>query len=88
MMMTPAFAEIIGSLAAFLTTACWVPQAARTIRTRETRALSLPMYAILLTGNILWLIYGLAITSWPLIGSNIITGALVITILMLKLRHG
>lgn len=87
-MITPAFAEILGAVAAILTTACWVPQAARTIRTRDTSGLSLLMYAILFVGNVLWLLYGLAIMSWPLIGSNIITGALVITILTLKLRHG
>ena len=36
--------EIIGSLAAILTTTSFAPQVVRTIRTRDTRAISLWMY--------------------------------------------
>jgi MtN3 and saliva related transmembrane protein len=37
---------------------------------------------------VLWLIYGLAIHDWPLIGSNAVTLALMAPILVLKLRYG
>jgi MtN3 and saliva related transmembrane protein len=36
----------------------------------------------------LWLIYGLAIGDWPLIGSNAATLALMAPILTMKLRYG
>jgi MtN3 and saliva related transmembrane protein len=39
--MTSAAIETVGSAAALVTTLCWVPQAVRTIRTRDTRAISL-----------------------------------------------
>jgi MtN3 and saliva related transmembrane protein len=80
--------EAIGMLAALLTTACWVPQAVRTIRTKETRGISLWAQMLLVAGIALWLVYGLAIGSWPLIASNAVTFFLVATILTLKLRHG
>ncbi|MGL4496809.1 MAG: SemiSWEET family sugar transporter [Beijerinckiaceae bacterium] len=80
--------EIAGMLAAILTTACWVPQAVHTIRTRDTAGLSLWMYVTLLIGLVLWLIYAISIVSWPLILSNIATGALALIILILKIRHG
>ncbi|MCA1952393.1 MAG: SemiSWEET transporter [Hyphomicrobiales bacterium] len=79
---------MIGSLAAAITTLCWVPQALKVIRTRDTRALSLIMYLMLTLGIGLWLVYGLLIGSWPLIGANTVTFILVVIILGLKLRHG
>ncbi len=80
--------EAIGGVAAAITTLCWVPQAIKVIRTRDTRSLSLVMYLMLACGIALWLVYGLLIGSWPLIGANLITLVLVSIILALKLRYG
>lgn len=80
--------ELIGGLAATITTLCWVPQALKVIRTRETRSLSLVMYLMLTIGVGLWLVYGLAIGSWPLIGANAVTLVPVLIILGMKLRFG
>ncbi len=87
-MLSPALIETIGTLAAILTTACWVPQALRTIRTKDTRGFSLWAQVLLVCGIALWLVYGLALGSWPLIGANTVTLILVVIILILKLRHG
>ena len=80
--------ESIGFVAAVLTTLCWVPQAVKLIRERDTRSISLPMTLILVAGLILWLVYGLALSNAPLIASNTVTLVLVLMILALKLRHG
>lgn len=80
--------ELIGGVAAIITTLCWVPQALKVIRTRETRAISLVMYCMLAIGVALWLVYGLMIHSWPLIGANAVTLLPVLVILGMKLRHG
>ena len=58
------------------------------MREKETRALSLPATAAFTLGVGLWLIYGLAIDDWPLIGSNAVTLALMAPILAMKLRYG
>ena len=58
------------------------------IREKETRALSLPATGAFTAGVLLWLVYGLAIEDWPLIGSNGATLALMLPILAMKLRHG
>ncbi len=78
----------IGTAGAALTTVCWLPQALKIVRERDTRALSLPTYLAFTAGIALWLVYGLAIADWPLIGSNIVTLVLLVPILLLKLRHG
>jgi MtN3 and saliva related transmembrane protein len=80
--------EIVGAAGAALTTLCWLPQAAKVIRDKETRALSLPATAAFTLGILLWLIYGLAIGDWPLIGSNALTLAPLAVILGMKLRYG
>lgn len=85
----PAFGiEALGFLAATCTTLCWVPQAVRTIRTRDTRAISLWAQGFFAFGILLWLAYGLLIMSWPLIFANLVSFVLVAVILVMKLRHG
>ena len=80
--------EWIGFAAALLTTASFIPQAVMTIRTRDTRGISLGMYIIFTTGVAFWLAYGIAIDSLPMILANTVTLALAGTILALKLRYG
>jgi MtN3 and saliva related transmembrane protein len=80
--------DLIGYIAATLTTVAFVPQAVRTLRTRDTAGISLAMYALFTTGAGCWLAYGLAIGSWPVILSNAVTCSLSFVILVLKMRHG
>ncbi|MCR6687335.1 SemiSWEET transporter [Pseudoxanthomonas sp.] len=80
--------EWLGYVAATLTTVAFVPQAVKTLRTRDTRAISLGMYLVFTVGLCFWLAYGIALGSWPMILSNIVTLALALLILALKLRHG
>jgi len=80
--------ETIGALAALTTTLCWVPQAVKTIRTRDTSSISIWMQVFFNVGVFLWLVYGILLGSWPLIGANFVTQVLTGTILILKLRYG
>ncbi len=78
----------LGYIAATLTTLSFVPQAWRTLRTRDTRSLSLLMYLVFTVGIAFWLAYGLALGSWPIILSNAATLVLAGIILAQKIRHG
>ncbi|HPI46856.1 MAG TPA: SemiSWEET transporter [Hyphomonadaceae bacterium] len=79
-------AEVIGSLAAFLTTASFVPQAAKVLRTRETSAISLVMYSMFTAGVTLWGIYGVMTMQWSIIIANAVTVVLASIILGMKVR--
>ena len=79
-------ADFLGSVAALLTTMAFVPQVAQCLRSRDLSAISLPMYCIFILGVFLWLVYGLAIGSLPVILANSLTLALSLLILGLKLR--
>jgi MtN3 and saliva related transmembrane protein len=81
-------AEVVGYLAAVLTTASFVPQAWLTFRTRDVRGISLGMYSVFACGVALWLAYGLLVGAWPIVVANAITLALAISILAMKLRFG
>lgn len=80
--------EWMGYVGATLTTLSFLPQAVKTIRSRDTRGISLGMYVVFTVGVGFWFGYGLALHSWPMIVSNAITFVLAATILGLKLKHG
>ncbi len=77
----------VGSLAAILTTASFVPQAWQTFRTRDVSGISLSMYSLFTLGVTLWLVYGILLVAWPIIIANSITTSLALMILVMKLRY-
>ena len=86
--MNAGLIDLIGSVAAVLTTASFIPQVWHSFKTRDVSGISLGMYSVFTVGVALWLVYGLLLWSWPLIIANSITLALAATILGLKLRFG
>jgi len=68
-----SYIEIIGFVAAFLTTAAFLPQVYKTWKTKDVTGLSLPMLAMFFVGILAWLVYGLLKDSPSLIFANSIT---------------
>ncbi|MEI9803124.1 MAG: SemiSWEET transporter [Pseudolabrys sp.] len=87
-MMILSLVDTVGITGAALTTLCWLPQALKVMREKDTRALSLPATAAFTIGIALWLVYGVAIGDWPLIGSNAVTLVLMAPILAMKVKYG
>ena len=77
--------DIIGGLAAIVSTASFVPQAWQIIRSRKTHDISAGMYGLAVAGFALWIAFGIALRQWPLIASNTICFLLSGFILMMKL---
>lgn len=80
-------ADLIGTLAAILTTISFLPQAVMVCRTGKTEGISLSMYLLFTTGVAIWLAYGVMLESWPIIIANFVTLLFASTILGLKLRQ-
>lgn len=80
--------DLVGSIAATLTTLAFVPQVWRVWKTRSTKDISLGMYLVFTAGVVFWLTYGLMLGAWPIIVANIVTLVLTGTVLVMKLRHG
>lgn len=83
--MSSVLGNIIGFIAAFLTTIAFIPQAYHSWKTRDLSGISLPMYSLFTTGVALWFIYGLFIHSMPVIVANAITLVFSGIVLILKI---
>lgn len=79
--------DLIGSIAATLTTASFIPQALHTFRTKDVRGISLGMYSAFTAGVALWLVYGWMLGELPILIANAITLSLALAILVMKLRY-
>jgi MtN3 and saliva related transmembrane protein len=79
--------DLIGTLAALLTTLSFVPQAWHTFQTKDVSGISLGMYSAFTLGVALWLAYGLMLQAWPVVIANAVTLALALGILAMKLIY-
>ncbi|MDX2072886.1 MAG: SemiSWEET transporter [Alphaproteobacteria bacterium] len=79
--------EWLGMVAAFFTTASYIPQAIKILRYKQTEALSLGMYIMLTLGIFFWFIYGVMLGSASLMIANGITVILSAAILVMKIRY-
>ena len=64
---------IIGYFAAFFTAFSFLPQAIKTIQTRDVRGLSLITYLFLFLGSVSWLVYGYFLNDLPILTTNTLT---------------
>ena len=77
---------IFGYVAAFCTAISFLPQAVKTIKTKETNGLSLLTYLFLFFGSLSWFVYGIELTDIPIMGTNFLTTISTGIILFLILR--
>lgn len=78
---------MIGSLAAILTTASFIPQAIKVIKTKDTSGISLIMYSMFTMGVFLWIIHGFIINDLAVILANSCTFIFAIIILFFKIKY-
>ena len=78
---------VIGLVAAFCTTTSFIPQAIKSVRTKQTDGISLPMYVVFTFGTAMWFIYGLASSNVPVVLANGVTLILSSVILFVKIKH-
>lgn len=79
--------KIVGYLAAAATTISFLPQAFHTVKTKDTKGISLGMYLVFTFGVVMWLLYGIFTKDFPIISANTITLVLTIIILVHKLKY-
>ena len=80
---------IFGYIAAFCTAVSFLPQAVKTIKTKDTKGLSLLTYLFLFFGSLPWFIYGIVMSDIPLMSTNFLTTIYtgIILFLILRGRH-
>lgn len=80
--------SLIGFAAGVCTTGSLLPQVIKTLKTKNTRDISLYMYILLSLGIFLWFIYGVLLKEMPIILANGVSLVFAVIVLVLKLRHG
>ncbi|TGL99590.1 SemiSWEET transporter [Leptospira jelokensis] len=80
--------NLIGYVAAFLTTVSFLPQVLRVVMTKQTRDISRNMYIMFFLGVVLWFVYGILKSDFPIILANVVTLFFVTIILYYKLTEG
>ncbi len=79
--------SITGFLAAFCTTVSFLPQAIKTIKTKDTSGISLSMYILFSVGTLLWLAFGIFSGNGPVTIANAVTAAFALIILSYKIKY-
>lgn len=79
--------DAVGYLAAVCTTVSFLPQAVKTLRTKDTSSISLSMYAVFTFGTAAWLAFGVLSGNRPVMIANAITLVLASLILYLKIKY-
>lgn len=77
-----------GVIAGLCSMASFIPQIVKILKERDVSGVSLRMYAVTTIGFASWTIYGALSRSWPVAASNAVCLALVIIIVILRLRFG
>jgi MtN3 and saliva related transmembrane protein len=80
--------ELIGYAAMIVMAVSLMPQVIKAWKTKSTKDISFLWNSLYLLGMVLWFIYGVGISSKPIIGAVVIEGALIISLIILKIRYG
>ncbi len=77
----------LGLIAGACTTFSFVPQLLKIWKSKSTHDISLAMYAVISTGVLLWLVYGLLVRDVPIIVANAVALFFTVGILAFKLKY-
>ena len=83
-----AFTEYLGLIAGLFVTGSLIPQVYRVFRLKSAREISIFFTTLLLTGMLIWLVYGIVLALMPLILWNVVGAVLVSLLLTAKLKYG
>lgn len=85
--MATSLTEFVGYCAALLTTLSFLPQVHKIWISKRADDISAPAFTAFSLGVLLWLLYGIALGSWPIILANGVTLMLTLGILVLTARY-
>ena len=80
--------ELIGYLAATLAAVIFLPQLIKTVRSKDTKGLSLSSFILISISNSLWLSYGILTGDTAIILSQIFLFPMGLVILVYKIKFG
>ena len=82
-----AIITYLGLVAATLTASAFFPQVYKIWKTKETKDISMITFVMLVTSNVLWLIYGTVIKDIPILITNSVIFVLASIIIAFKIKY-
>ena len=79
--------NLVSYAAAILGLCAFLPQAVKTLKTKQTKDISLGMYLVFWVGAVLWLVYGILLKNPPIIIINAVVLLCASIILFFKLKY-
>jgi len=85
--MNETLVKVLGLVAGACTSLAILPQVITTFKTKKASDVSIFMFIVMLTGNILWVVYGVFKSDIAIIITNLVTIILNITMLIFKVKY-
>ncbi|MFT4094314.1 MAG: SemiSWEET transporter [Niabella sp.] len=82
------FVQILGYCAGAITTLTFLPQVIKTLKDKSAKDVSLNMFLIAATNQVMWIVYGVLRMDNVIIFTNAIILILSVTMIILKLKYG
>ncbi len=79
--------DILGIIAGICTSSAIIPQIVKTLKKKKAQEVSIFMFIVLMTGNGLWVYYGVVKSDIAIISTNIFALSLNIIMIVLKYRY-
>lgn len=79
--------QILGIVAGLCTSASLVPQLVKVWKEKEAEDVSLWMLAVLMSGLILWVVYGFLRKDIPIIATNIFSVLVNASLIVLRIKY-
>lgn len=78
---------LLGLIACFLTTGAFLPQIIKTVKTKNTKNISLSMYIVYMIGVVFWFAYGASIHEVAILVGNTFSFIFGLTMLIMKIKY-
>ena len=79
------FTDILGYAAGAVTTFTFLPQVIKTWKEKSAKKISLLMFVIAVTNEIMWIVYGILLNNWVIILTNSVLMVMALTMIYFKL---
>jgi MtN3 and saliva related transmembrane protein len=86
--MTETAIEILGYAAGAVTCLTFLPQVIKTWQSKSAKDISLNMFLIAATNEVMWIVYGALLNNWVIILTNVIVLAMSLIMIYLKFKYG
>ena len=81
------FTQILGYTAGAITSLTFLPQVIKTWKEKSAKDVSLLMFIVAASNEVLWIVYGILQNDWVIILTNVCVLAMSLVMVFLKLRY-